>query len=440
MSGLARLFLKGGARVSGSDLKESSITAELKAQGARVFIGHRPQNLDNQDAVIFSSAIKQDNPEIIRAKELGLPLLQRAEALAHLMAGKRTVAVAGSHGKTTTASLVSCLLLEAGLCPTVAVGGILKNIESNACLGEGDFFVAEADESDGSFLHYRPRYSIITNIDREHLDYYGTFDNELRIFRDFIGRTEKEGCLFACYDDANLRQLLAGYKDKFRFFGLDPQAHIHAANIEFDGLQARFDCFSYGRLLKKFNLSLGGRHNISNALGVIALGLELGISCDTIGRALQEYKGARRRLEVKFRNRDYLLLDDYAHHPSEIKVTLQAAGNLKAARRIGVFQPHRYSRTKLLLDDFAVSFGGLDKLIITDIYAAGEPALEGVNAGLLLQKLKERSGIEVIFLPKEEIAGYLEKIILPGDLMITLGAGDIVKVSDELARKLAEKN
>ena len=437
MSGVAHLLLKAGFSVSGSDLKENRVTKELKRLGAKIYTGHNAENISGQSAVVYSSAIREDNPEMLKAKNLGIPLLKRAEALALLMRDKTAITIAGSHGKTTTTALISYMLLEAGLCPTVAIGGILKNIDTNACLGSGEFFVAEADESDGSFLYYQPKYSIITNIDREHLDYYGNFENELKAFKDFIKRTQSAGCVFACSDDPNLKELFADYKPRVVFFGLDEPADIGAKNIELNGLSSDFDCYLKHKFISRFHLALGGRHNISNALSVIGLGLELNINLGYIRRTLEGYKGAGRRLEIKFKSAKFLVLDDYAHHPSEIKATLEAVDNLKAGRKIVVFQPHRYSRTKLLLNEFAACFERADYLIITDIYAASEQPIEGVDAqGLLKQISQHYPHKQAVYLAKEKITDFLLGFMQSGDLVITLGAGDIVRVADALAEKL----
>jgi len=437
MSGIAHLLLKSGFMVSGSDLKESRITDELKRLGAKISIGHNTSNITKQDVVVYSSAIKSDNPEICQAKILGIPLIKRAQALAELMQQKTAITIAGSHGKTTTTSLISYMLLEAGLSPTVAIGGVLNNIQTNACLGSGQFFVAEADESDGSFLSYTPKYSIITNIDQEHLDYYHNFNNELDAFGAFIKRTLPGGCVFACFDDSNLLNIMRGYKGKCVFFGLDSSADIYAKNIVFNGLLCDFDCYFKDKFISHFHLALGGRHNISNALAVISLGLELGIDLKYIRSSLEGYKGAGRRLEIKFQSDKYLVIDDYAHHPTEIKATLAAVANLKVKRKIVVFQPHRYTRTQLLLNDFAKSFAQADYLIITDIYAASEQPIEGVNARGLLNKIKEfDSNKEVLYLAKEDILSHVLGMIRDNDLVITLGAGDIVRVSDALAQEL----
>lgn len=437
MSGIARLLLGCGIKVSGSDIKETKATEELKNLGAKIFLGHRPENIDGANLVIYSSAIKEDNPEIIRARKLNLPLIKRAEALAQLMQDKTVITVTGSHGKTTTTSLVSYMLIEAGLNPTAAIGGILRNIDSNACMGNGKFFVAEADESDGSFLYYRPKYSIITNIDREHLDYYKDLKFEIEAFREFLNRTEEGGSVFACADDENIRKIISDYRKKYILFGLKQDADIYPKDIKIEGLSSEFDCFFRDKFIARFRLALGGEHNISNALSVVGVGLELGIDLEVIKGALANYRGAKRRLEIKFEGKDFLVIDDYAHHPTEIKATLSAAKRLGHKRMIAVFQPHRYTRTHLLLDEFSRSFNLADCVVITDIYAASEPPIKGVHAKVLTDKIKALSpDKEVVYLAKEEISGYILDILKKGDLVITLGAGDIVKLSDELAERL----
>jgi UDP-N-acetylmuramate--alanine ligase len=440
MSGIALLLLRVNSKVSGSDLKESKATEELRALGAKIFIGHDAGNIEGADIVVYSSAIKEDNPEFAAAKKKGI-LIKRAEALALLMQDKTVITVTGSHGKTTTTSLVSCMLLEAGLNPTAAIGGILRNTDNNAFLGSGDYFVAEADESDGSFLYYRPKYSIITNIDREHLDYYKTFERELEAFREFIGATDRNGCIFVCGDDKNLTDMARAHKGRHVTFGLHESCDIYPKNIAMNGLSSDFDCFKRGKLVGRFHLALAGRHNISNSLAVIALGLELGISVETIIKSLASYKGAKRRLEIKYRDADYLVIDDYAHHPTEIRATLEAAGGLRAKRLIAIFQPHRYTRTQLLMEEFSRSFDAVDYLFITDIYAASEPPIEGVNSQKLLDLIKTSlTDKKASYYPKEKIAEHIMEIIVPGDMVITIGAGDIVKLSDELAERLKNKD
>jgi UDP-N-acetylmuramate--alanine ligase len=441
MSGIAQLLLRSGQKVSGSDLKESRIIQELKNLGAEVFIGHNQENIKQADWIIYSSAIKEDNPEIVKARILGIPLIKRAEAIVRLMKDKTVITVSGSHGKTTTTSLVSYLLMEAGLLPTVAIGGILRNLDTNACLGNGKFFVAEADESDGTFLYYRPQYSIITNIDHEHLDYYKDFEKEVAAFREFLNRTKDGGCVFGCDDDAVLKNILKDYKNRYVLFGLTENADIYPKNIELKGLSSEFDCFYKNKFIGRFVLSLGGRHNISNALSVIALGIDLGIDLKFIKKTLSNYKGAKRRLEIKLNENNLMVIDDYAHHPTEIRATLLAVKNLKYNRIIAVFQPHRYTRTKLLLNEFGKSFELADYVIVTDIYAAGEVAIEGVNAAAVCGQIKKYAPDKLVeFLPKEKIIAHILDIIKPRDLVITLGAGDIAKINDELVEELTRQS
>ncbi len=441
MSGIAHLFLRRGLKVSGSDLKKTEITDGLEKSGAEIHFGHDGLNTRGAEVIIYSSAIKEDNPEMIAAKKAGLPLLKRAEALAQLMQDRIGITVTGSHGKTTTTSLVSYLLLETGLSPTVVIGGILKNIDSNASSGEGKFFVAEADESDGSFLCYRPKYSIITNIDYEHLDYYQNFENQLAAFGEFIRRTDQEGCVFACSDDANLKKILGAYKNRYLLFGLKEGAQIYPRNIKIQGLACDFDCYYRDRFIQRFHLALGGMHNVSNALAVIALGMELKIGLGLIQKALANYPGARRRIDVKLKDQDYLIIDDYAHHPTEIKATLAAVRNLGPRRLIAIFQPHRYTRTKLLLDEFGRSFDLADYVVITDIYPAGEPPIAGITAKLIYDRIRlNHPDKKIYYLPKEEILEHIAGNIRSGDLVITLGAGDIVKTNDALVEKLKRKS
>lgn len=435
MSGIAQILLRKGEKVSGSDLKDSPLLDNLRKIGARIYIGHNARNIQDQDLVVYSSAIKEDNPELIKAKRLKIQIMKRAEALAELAKGQTTVTVSGAHGKTTTSSLVSHILLEAGLSPTIVVGGIACNWDNNACLGDGKFFVIEADESDGSFLNYQPDYSIITNVDYEHLDYYKDFPHLLSTFRNFLNNTKKNGCVFLCADDNNLKQIAKDYQQKKIFFGLSKTADCYAKNIQFTGLNSHFDCFYKGKLLDNFHLALAGVHNISNSLATIALAYELKIAQEIVKRALYTYQGTQRRLQVKAEAKKILLLDDYAHHPTEIKASLKAIANLKHRRIIAVFQPHRYTRTSLLADEFAKSFTLVDEVILTDIYPAGEKPIAGVSARSIYEKLKIMKKPKATFLPKGEIVGYLMKTLRPGDVMITLGAGDIYKIHDELAQR-----
>jgi UDP-N-acetylmuramate--alanine ligase len=386
--------------------------------------------------VVYSSAIKEDNPELKEAKRQGIRIIKRAQALAELTEGQTVVTVTGAHGKTTTASLISHILLEAGFSPTIAVGGISLNWDNNAYLGSGNIFVIEADESDGSFLYYRPHYSVITNIDHEHLDYYMDFSNLISTFRNFLNNTKKGGCIFACYDDVNLRSILEDYNGERILFGLSEGADIYPNNIEIDGLSSSFDCFYKREFVGRFHLSVGGMHNVSNSLATVAVSLKLGVDLEVIKKALSTYKGAQRRLQVKSNLNGIMLLDDYAHHPTEIKETLKAVANIEHERVIAIFQPHRYTRTKLLLDEFGKSFDLSDEVIITDIYPASEEPIEGIDGRKVYEKIKSTGHSHAHFLPKDEIADFVVNIAKPRDIIIMLGAGDITKITDELVERL----
>ena len=452
MSAVAQLLLKKGWRISGCDLKENGLIKNLRQAGVLVWVGHNRQHLEAVDTVVYSSAIPEDSLEIQEAKRRGIQLMKRAEILSLLMQDETVITVTGMHGKTTVASLASHLLSEAGLLPTVAVGGILHNLGGNAFLGNGKFFVAEADESDGSFLYYQPDYSIITNIDYEHLDYYGNFDSLQEAFRRFINQTKDNGCLFCWRDDPYLSNLLRDYKKRVVFFGLGQDADFCASHITLQGLTSEFDCYWDRKFIGHFKIGLGGRHNILNTLAVIALGLELGIDSKQISAALIGYRGARRRLQIKFKSKEILVLDDYGHHPTEIKATLEAVRLLNPQCLLVIFQPHRYTRTKFLLDSFVNCFDLADHLIITDTYPAGESPIEGASSYSIYEKLRTRKYPQAQFLSKGNILNYTLDFLdhyanlqyqrrqgqqVGGELVVlVLGAGDITKVSDELAEVL----
>ncbi len=437
MSGIARLLIKRGIKVSGSDVRPNKNIEDLAALGADIVIGHDARNINGADLIIYSSAITGDNPEIKAAQPKSIPCLKRAQALAKLMLDKTVITVTGSHGKTTTASLISFMLLKAGLSPTIAVGGIMRNIDTNAYWGDGEYFVAEADESDGSFLYYLPKYSVITNIDREHLDYYRDFDTEVGAFADYIRSTRDDGCLFCCNEDLTLKRLVRDYRKKYVFFGLQETADVFPRAIVMKDLTSGFDCFYRGKLIDRFFLNLGGLHNISNAMAAIALGVEMGLSAGVMKEALSEFRGAGRRLEVKFKDENYFLLDDYAHHPTEIQATLQAVTNLRYRRVIAVFQPHRFSRTRLLLEEFGKCFGSADEVLVTDIYAASETPLPDVSAQSVCDKIKEWApGKPVDYVRRDDLVARVMDKLQHGDLIITLGAGDITRISDRIAGEL----
>lgn len=442
MSAIARLLLNRGMVVSGSDAKESPVLSNLKNSGARIFIGHSKDNIDSKvDTLVYSSAIGEDNPEIIEAKKRGISILPRAQILSQLMEGKEIITVTGTHGKTTTASLIAYILSFAGLKPTVAIGGLNRNFLQNAWDGEGDFFVAEADESDGSFLSFSPRFSVITNIDKEHLDYYGDFNSLLSCFAKFIDRLQNNGLFFISYADKNLRNLVKDSSKPYKTFGLDSRADIWAENIRILDLGSEFDCVLASKRLGKVVLPLMGEHNIVNCLAAILLCVELKIDFAKIQEAIKNYKGTKRRLEIKFKNSKIMVIDDYAHHPTEIRATLKAVrdnlgvGN-SYSKIITIFQPHRYSRTKLLLSEFVNSFDLTDQVIISDIYAASEPKIEGIDARLLYEKIKKIKPHGVYYSEKDRILEQVLDNLSGADVVLFLGAGDITKIADEFSERI----
>ncbi|MDP2654031.1 MAG: UDP-N-acetylmuramate--L-alanine ligase [Candidatus Omnitrophota bacterium] len=439
MGALASLVLAKGHRVSGSDLKESQLFLELRHRGAAVFLGHAYENVGQPDFVVYSSAVGEDNPEMKAARDKEIPVLRRAELLAELMSNHVGITVAGAHGKTSTTSMISCLLMSAGINPTTAVGGIINGTSYNANLGRGQYFVAEVDESDGSFLYFQPFYSIITNIDFEHVDYYHTWENILAAYAQFVQRTAEGGTVIACGDDPNLRRILESVGQRHLTYGFSKDNDIFADRIVLDGYQSRFDCLADRNPLGTFELSVPGRHNILNSMAAIALGLALNVEVPVIQKSLKAYRGVKRRMQIVGDITDICVMDDYGHHPTEIKATLQAARLLGKKRVVTVFQPHRYTRTKFLMDGFVESLQLSDYVIITDIYAASEPPIEGISAETICGRLREKTDKPVVYLKKEDIFAHLRDAVRPGDLVLTLGAGDIYRIGEELVRDLTEK-
>jgi UDP-N-acetylmuramate--alanine ligase len=434
MSGIAELLLNLGYRVSGSDLRRSSITDRLQDLGGAIFEGHHGHQIEGADVVVVSSAIDDSNPEVHSALKASVPVIPRAEMLAELMRLKYSIAVAGAHGKTSTTSLVASVLAAGGLDPTVVIGGKLKSIGSNAVLGQGDYIVAEADESDGSFLKYSPAIAVVTNIDREHLDFYKDLDDIKNVFLSFIDRIPFYGLVVVCLDDDAVQDLIPKIRKRIITYGLSPQADLQARNIASKGLSSRFEVLHKGGLLGKIKIGLPGEHNVNNALASIAIGLELGIEFNTIKAALEKAEGVQRRLEVKGEIRAMTVIDDYGHHPTEIKTTLTAlAQSWPGRRKIVVFQPHRYSRTQALFDDFARSFYLADVLLVMPIYAASEQPVEGVDSRLLCDSIQAHGHKEVHFVDgKAAAVELLADMASPADVVLTLGAGDVYRVGEML--------
>ncbi len=439
MNGIAEVLLNLGYKISGSDLKASETTRRLQSLGAVVNYGHSKNHIQGADVVVVSSAVKPDNPEVVSARQTLIPVISRAEMLAELMRMKYGIAVAGAHGKTTTTSLLATVLSRGGIDPTVVIGGKLNATGANAKMGEGEFLVAEADESDGSFLKLNPTIALITNIDREHLDYYKSLEEIKRIFLEFANKVPFYGLIIICLDDKHLQDLLPKLKKRCTTYGLTSQADLQAKNIKFTGLTTSFTVFYRNDTLGDVTINLPGAHNVLNALGAIAVALELDIDFSLIKEGLKEFSGVDRRFQIKEIN-DITLVDDYAHHPTEIKATLSAAKNAWDRRVIAIFQPHRYSRTKILFKDFLTAFYQADVLVVANIYPAGENPIAGVSAKRLFEGIREHGHKNTVFIPaKEEMVEWVLENLRPHDVVITLGAGDIWQTGEELLKRLSSE-
>jgi len=436
MGALATLLIEKGCKVSGSDVKENSMTKNLNGLGALIYIGHAAAHINGAEVVIYSSAIQADNPEMMEARRKGVPILQRAKLLANLMREHEGITIAGAHGKTTTTSMVANLLIHAGLNPTTAVGGIVGGTKSNARLGSGKYFVSEVDESDGSFLNFTPKYSIITNIDLEHLDYYKNWNSICQAYEEFIGRTQKDGRLIVCAEDENLLKIVQASRLPYQTYGLSPQHHICAVDIQLADFSARYECWVDGKKMGPIELQVPGKHNVLNSLACIGLGLSLNIPFDVIQKSLKEFREVKRRFQLLTDTRGIRVVDDYAHHPTEITATLEAASRVHQQRLVVVFQPHRYSRFQMLFKEFAQSLKIAGYLIVTDVYAASEEPIAGINADNFVGLMKEISKKDVVYCKKEDIISHLHTTAKTGDLIMMLGAGDITKIAHDFSEQL----
>ncbi len=437
MSGIAEVLLNLGYQISGSDVKETEVTRRLRALGCEISYGHRRENVREADVVVVSSAIRRDNPEVEVAEQRLIPVIPRAEMLAELMRMKVGIAIAGTHGKTTTTSLIATVLGAGGLDPTVVIGGRLNSLGTNARLGQGDFLVAEADESDGSFVKLLPTIAVVTNIDPDHLDYYSGIDEIKETFLNFINKIPFFGLAVLCLDHPNIQSLIPRLKKRFTTYGLTSQADFQAKEIEFEGLSTSFDVLYQSQEVGRLKIQMPGLHNVYNALATVATAFELNIPFPIIQEALRDFGGIQRRFQIKGEKKGILIVDDYGHHPVEIMATLRAARRGWKRRIVVVFQPHRYTRTKALFHDFLTAFYDADVLILTDIYAAGEDRAEGVEVKSLFEGLREYGHKNVTYLAnKKEIVDHLLRTIVPGDMVVTLGAGDIWQVADELVKRL----
>ncbi len=438
MSGIAELLLNLGYKVSGSDLKASDLTRRLQRLGGVIYEGHAAHQIKGADVVVISSAVRPDNPEVREAKKASIPVIPRAEMLAELMRLKYSVAVAGAHGKTSTTSLVASVLAAGGLDPTVVIGGKLKGIGSNALLGKGEFIVAEADESDGSFLKMAPTIAVVTNIDREHLDFYADLAAIQEAFLTFLHRIPFYGLAVLCLDNEPVQSLIPRMEKRFTTYGMSVQADFKAKEVAFDGLKSRFWVFHKEKTLGRIVLNLPGTHNVSNALAAVAVGMELGIDFEKIQNALASAKGVQRRLEIKGEAGGVTVVDDYGHHPTEIKTTLDAVKRCWPGRRtVVVFQPHRFTRTRALFDDFTRAFYQSDVLLVLPVYAASEPEIEGVSGRRLSEGIRAHGHKEVHYVSDlEGVPERLEALLKPGDLLLTLGAGDVYKAGEKILERL----
>jgi UDP-N-acetylmuramate--alanine ligase len=438
MSGIAEVLLNLGYAVSGSDLHESEVTERLRRLGAHVFIGHEEDHLAaNPSVVVISTAVKYSNPEVLEARRRHIPVIPRAEMLAELMRMKHGIAVAGSHGKTTTTSMIAAVLSAAGLDPTMVIGGRVHMLGTNAKMGQGEILVAEADESDGSFLLLTPTIAVVTNIDREHMDFYQTMEKLSESFLDFINKIPFYGLAVLCIDNGNVQALLPKVRKRFATFGLSSDADFSAQDLQMKPAGVEFTALHHGKPLGPVRLHLPGRHSATNALAAVAVGYELEIPFTRVAAALGDFTGIHRRFEIKGEPQGITIIDDYGHHPAEIQATIEAIHDSWKRPLIVVFQPHRFSRTRDLFDDFLTAFEGADRLVLTEVYAAGEHPIEGVTSEALYQAIKRKGHMEVEFIPDkgqivEQIAGKLN----PGDIVLTLGAGDIYKVGEALVEAL----
>jgi UDP-N-acetylmuramate--alanine ligase len=443
MSGLAEILRSLEFEVSGSDMRESGTTKRLATLGVRVDIGHRADNVCGVDVVVYSSAIRESNPELSEARALGIPVIGRAEMLAELMRVKYGVAIAGSHGKTTTTSLVATVLRAAGLDPTVVVGGKMAALGSNARLGAGDLLVAEADESDGSFLRLTPTIAVVTNIDPEHLDHYGTHERVKDAFVEFASRVPFYGLAILCLDHPHVQDILPKIQRRHVTYGVSPQSDYSARGIQFRGLTTSFNAYRRGEPLGGFTVRMPGAHNVLNCLATIAVADELEVPLDVTKQALATFGGVARRFSIVGVVDDVTMIDDYGHHPAEVRATIEAAQRAFPGddRRIVVaFQPHRHTRTRDLFADFTRAFNQADVLLVTDIYAAGEAPIPGTSAEVLVQAIREHGHHDARYVhDKAELPEVLEDLVRPGDVVIALGAGDINQAAYGLKERLEAK-
>jgi len=437
MSGIAEVLINQDYEVSGSDPSSNRVTDHLKTLGADIRHNHSAENVSGKHVVVVSSAISDDNVEVQAAREQSIPVIPRAEMLAELMRMKYGIAIAGTHGKTTTTSLVATVLAAGSLDPTVVIGGRIKNMGGHAKLGQSQYLIAEADESDGSFLKLSPTLAVVTTLDEEHMDFYLTMENMKSTFLQFLNRIPFYGAAILCMDDANLQSLLPRIEKRTITYGLKSQADYTARNISVEGLKTYFTVYHHGKKLGKILSGALGRHNVCNTLAAVAVGMELNMDFPTIAESLKTFTGVQRRFEILKQSESLIIVDDYGHHPVEIQATLSTAKEVWPDRRLViVFQPHRYSRTKHLMESFFSSFNDADQLLLLDIYSAGEEAEEGIHSQRIAEGVKEFGHKNVEYIGStQSVIPHLQKILKPGDIVMTLGAGNIGELSHKLASR-----
>jgi len=440
MSGIAEVLLNLGFEISGSDIQRSPITEKLERLGAKIHYTHKTRNVSGADIVVVSSAIKSNNPEVLAARKAEIPVIPRSDMLGELMRIRTSIAVAGAHGKTTTTSMMAVVLEEAGFDPTAIVGGQVRSLKANAKLGTGDFLVAEVDESDGNFVNLSPTFSIITNIDLEHVDFYGSLENILEAFVTFARRVPFHGEVVCCIDNAHVRAIIPRIDRKVVTCGLDKTAEVRARILKRSGKGTEFEVVDNSKKAGKLFVPLPGDHNVLNALAVYTLSRDIGIRFSIVRKALKGFQGVSRRFEKKGEACGVLFLDDYGHHPTEIQATLRAARENFKGRLVVIFQPHRYTRTRDLHEQFGECFSDADELFITGIYSAGERPIEGVSAELIYRAVLKSGFKDVHYIPDtDELKDAVIETLAKGDTVVTLGAGDIYRVGEDILQSLKEK-
>jgi len=441
MSGIAEILVRQGFKVTGSDLNDTDVTLNLEKYGVMIWKGHNPENVGEAKAVVYSSAVSMDNPEILEAKKRGIPTIRRAEMLGELMRLKRGIAIAGTHGKTTTTSIVGTVMTDAGLDPTVIVGGVARDLDTNARLGESELLIAEADEYDRSFLKLTPTMAVITNLEAEHLDTYKTYDNLVEAFINFANSVPFYGTVFLCADEPSLLSLIPQIERPTKTYGLSPQADIRCVNTEITS-SGKGTIIVDGEVLGEIEIPLAGEHNLKNAIAAVAVALEFGVPFEKIKTALTKFKGVRRRFDLRGEVGDVSVYDDYAHHPTEVRATLNSASTAFDKPVVAVFQPHLFTRTRTFKKEFAEELQASDMLFITDIYPAREKPITGINGELIAKLAIELGHKDVNYVPeRKNLAKAIADKLEGNELVITLGAGDIYKTSEELLTLLkAGKN